>query len=86
MATVTLRNLGGSVVMSVPRKILDLLNLDAGSKVHLSVENGHLIVQPRQKPKYTLDELLARCKPSDLKPSRMDNPWLRGGPAGSESL
>jgi len=86
MTSVTLRNLGGSVVMAVPKKILDLVDLDAGSKVDLSVENGRLIVEPRKKPKYTLDELLARCRPSDLKPSRKDRAWLRGGPVGKEMI
>ena len=33
MTSVTLRNLGGSVVLAVPKKILDLVDLDAGSKV-----------------------------------------------------
>jgi antitoxin ChpS len=86
MASVTLRNLGGSVVLAVPKKILDLVALNAGSKVDLSVENGRLIVEPRRKPKYTLDELLARCRPSDLKPSRKDRAWLRGGPVGKETI
>ena len=86
MASVTLRNLGGSVVMAVPKKILDLVDLDAGSKVDLSVENGRLIVEQRKKPKSALDELLARCRPSDLKPSRKDRAWLRGGPVGKETI
>ena len=86
MASVTLRNLGGSVVMAVPKKILNLVQLDAGSKVDLSVEKGRLIVEPRHKPRYTLAELLARGRPSDLKPKRSDRPWLRGGPVGGELL
>lgn len=86
MTSVTLRNLGGSVVLAVPKKILDLVDLDAGSKVDLSVENGRLIVEPRKKPKYTLDELLARCRPSDLKPSCKDRPWLRSRPVGKEMI
>ena len=72
--------------MAVPRKILALVDLTAGSKVDLSVQNGRLIVEPRKKPKYTLDELLARCRPSDLKPGRKDKTWLRGRPAGRELL
>jgi antitoxin ChpS len=86
MTSVTLRNLGGSVVMAVPKKILDLVDLNAGSKVDLSVENGRLIVDPRKKPKYTLDELLSRCRPSDLKANRKDRAWLRGGPVGKEAI
>lgn len=86
MTSVTLRNLGGSVVMAVPKKILDLVDLNAGSKVDLSVENGRLIVDPRKKPKYTLKELLSRCRPSDLKPNRKYRAWLRGGPVGKETI
>ena len=86
MASVTLRNLGGSVVMAVPKKILNLVQLDAGSKVDLHVEHGRLIVAPRKKPKYTLQELLSRCRPGDLKPKRGDRAWLSGGPVGKESL
>jgi antitoxin ChpS len=83
---VTLRNLGGSVVMAVPKKILSLARLDAGSTVDVSVENGRLIVQPREKPQYTLAELLSRCRRSDLAPQRKKRSWLRGSAAGREML
>ena len=86
MASVTLRNLGGSVVMAVPKKILGLVHLDAGSTVELSVENGRLIVDPSSKPRYTLAELLSRCRPGDLAPGRADKLWLRGGPVGRELI
>ena len=85
MASVTLRNLGGSVVLAVPKKILSLVRLDAGATVELSVENGRLIVEPRKKPQYTLTDLLSRCSPSDLAPKRKDRSWLRGGPVGREA-
>ena len=86
MATVTLRNLGGSVVMAVPKKILDLIDLRAGAKVRIRVERGRLIVEPTKKPQYTLAELLAQCRPSDLAPHRRDRSWLDGGPVGKEEL
>ena len=86
MATVTLRNLGGSTVMVVPKKILNLVHLDAGSQVELSVQDGRLIVEPRKQPRYTLAELLSRCRRSDLAPKRKDRSWLRGGPAGGELI
>jgi len=86
VASVTLRNLGGSVVMAVPKKILSLARLDAGSTVDVSVENGRLIVQPREKPQYTLAELLSRCRRSDLAPQRKERSWLRGSAAGREML
>ena len=86
MASVTLRNLGGSVVMAVPKKILSLARLDAGSTVDVSVENGRLIVEPCKKPQYTLAELLSRCPRSDLAPQCKQRPWLRGSAVGREML
>jgi hypothetical protein len=40
----------------------------------------------RSKPKHTLADLLAGCRPSDLRPSRKDKAWLRGGPVGKEMI
>jgi antitoxin ChpS len=86
MTTVTLRNLGGSVVMAVPKKILGLVNVGAGSRVRVSVDRGRLIVEPSRKPRYTLAELLSRCRRSDLAPRREDRSWLDSGPVGGELL
>lgn len=61
MATVTLRNLGGSVVMTLPKKILDLVHLRTGSQVSIAVQNGKLIIEPKPKPRYKLAELMAQC-------------------------
>ncbi len=86
MATVTLRNLGGSTVMVVPKKILNLVHLNAGSQVELNVENGRLIIEPTKRPRYTLTELLSRGRPKDLAPKRRDRSWLENGPVGRELL
>jgi antitoxin ChpS len=68
MPSVTLRNLGGSVVLAVPKKILNLVHLDAGSRVEISVQNGRLVIEPPKKPRYTLAELLSRCNPRISRP------------------
>jgi antitoxin ChpS len=86
MATVTLRNLGGSIVMAVPKKILSLVELGAGSKVQVTVEGGRLIVEPEKRPRYELAELLSNCRRSDLAPRRRDRSWLNTGPVGREEL
>jgi antitoxin ChpS len=86
MTTVTLRSLGGSVVMVVPKKILSLVDLKAGSRVRIGIENGRVVIEPRAKPHYTLAELLAMSPPNALKPSRNDREWLSGGPVGKEAL
>jgi len=86
MPTVTLRNLGGSVVMAVPKKILKLVDLEAGSRAEVTVENGRLIIEPKKAPRYTLAELLGRCRPTDLAAKRSDRAWLESKPAGRELL
>ena len=83
---VVLRRLGGSVVMTVPRKLLQQIELDAGSAVQLTVDKGRLIVEPQPRPKYTLDELLAKCQKSDLAPSKTDRVWLDDAPRGKELI
>jgi antitoxin ChpS len=72
--------------MAVPKKILSLARLDAGSTVDVSVENGRLIVEPCKRPQYTLTYLLSRCRRSDLAPQRKERSWLRGSAAGREML
>ena len=61
MLTSTLRNVGGSVMVAIPKPILDSLGLTANAKVDLQVEAGRLIIQPRSKPRYALADLLAEC-------------------------
>lgn len=84
MATVALRALGGSVVMAVPRQILSMLHLGAGSQVDVSVENGRLVVEPKVKPRYTLAELLARCTEENMAVNDEDREWLDTKPVGKE--
>jgi antitoxin ChpS len=84
MSTVTLRNLGGSVVLAVPKKILSLVDLEAGSRVEVSVEHGRLIVEPKKKPHYTLAELLPRSRRADLRGK--DRAWLQSPPVGKEAI
>lgn len=86
MATVTLRKLGGSVVMAVPKKILSLVDLKAGSQVRICVKNGCVVMEPWAKPHYTLAELLAKSPRNALKPSRKDRQWRGGGPVGKEAI
>ncbi|MGX9933956.1 AbrB/MazE/SpoVT family DNA-binding domain-containing protein [Advenella kashmirensis] len=45
MYTTNLRKVGGSVMMAVPPALLELLHLQAGTKVTMAVDNGRLIVE-----------------------------------------
>ena len=85
MHNTNLRKVGGSVMLAVPPVLLDLLQLKPGAEVGVSVEGGRLIVEPRKRPHYTLDELLAQCDPQ--APSNAeDQTWLTGQPVGSELI
>lgn len=72
--------------MSVPRKILELVDLDVGSKVNVTVENGRVVISPGARPRYTLAQLLANCRRSDLAPGKSDRRWLSDRARGKEIL
>lgn len=46
-------------MLAVPPALLDLLRLTAGAQVGLAVDQGRLVVEPKTKPHYTMDELLS---------------------------
>jgi len=85
MVTSTLRTVGGSVMMAIPKAFLDGLGLTAKSKVTLSLESGRLIVEPRRKPSYTLAELIAQCD-ANTPPSVEEQAWQDSPPAGREVI
>jgi len=80
-----LRKVGGSVMLAVPPALLDVLDLQAGATVGIAVEGGRLIVEPRQRRRYTLDELLAQCNPKARR-SKAERGWLDSKPVGREIL
>jgi antitoxin ChpS len=87
MHTTKLRKVGGSVMVVVPPVVLDQLQLKAGATVELVVEGEHLIVKPKPKPRYTMDELLAKCDFSQPVPQEVsdeDRIWLNLPPVGRE--
>ena len=85
MQTTNLRKVGGSIMLAVPPALLDLLRLRPGVKVGIAVESGRLVVEPRPRPRYTMEELLAQCDRKAAR-SRKDRAWLGGKPVGSELI
>ena len=85
MHTTKLRKVGGSVMLAVPPALLDVLHLESGAEVALTLENGRLIVAPKPRPRYTLDELLAQ---SDYSQPLTDEEraWIDAPAAGDELL
>ena len=85
MHTTNLRKVGGSVMLAVPPALLDLLQLGVGARVELRLEDGRLVVMPRPRPRYSLDELLAQC--DETAPAAAgDRAWIDAKPVGHELL
>ena len=85
MHTTNLRKVGGSVMMAVPRSVLEVLRLRVGTKVGMVVERDRLVVAPQKRPYYTLNELLAQCHPKARR-SKEEREWLDAAPVASELI
>jgi antitoxin ChpS len=72
-------------MLAVPPALLEILRLQAGAQVGVAVESGRLIVEPRQRRRYTLDELLAQCDPNARR-AKGQRQWLESKPAGGELI
>jgi antitoxin ChpS len=85
MHTTNLRKVGGSVMLAVPPALLEILHLQPGAQVGIAVENGRLVVEPQQRRRYTLDELLAKCRPKARR-AKQEQEWLDSKPVGGELI
>ena len=85
MYTTNLRKVGGSIMLAVPPALLDILHLQPGARVGITVEGGRLVVEPPQRRRYTLDELLSQCDPKARR-NREEREWLDSKPVGSELI
>ena len=85
MHITNLRKVGGSVMLTVPPALLELLHLQAGNSVGIAVDDGRLVVVPRALPHYTLEELLAQCD-SSLPLADDEREWLDAPAVGTELL
>lgn len=85
MATTTLRKVGGSVMLAVPKAILDTLDLKAGAQVSVDIQDGRLLVEPRPRPRYTLQELLEASDYSKPQPPE-EREWIDAPAVGRELI
>ncbi len=90
MATLTLRKVGGSVVATFPKTLLDLLNVKAGDCVEYMFTNGKMIIASKPKvekkqKKYDLSQLLEEQKLIQEEVDK-DRGWVHAKPVGSEKL
>lgn len=78
----TLRRSGGSVILSIPKAIVDSLAVDAGSVVELTLNGRSLSVTPARR---TLADRLASSPSSPARWPR-EGEWLDDAPQGREAL
>jgi antitoxin ChpS len=72
-------------MMAVPPSILDLLHVQAGSTVGMTLDGGRLIVEAQPRPRYTLAELLAASDYSEPQPLE-EREWVDAPAAGREEI
>ncbi len=85
MHTTNLRKVGGSIMLAVPSALLSHMNLGTGTTVTITVGNGRLIIDPKVRPRYSLDQLLAQCD-ENASLCEKDRVWLDAKPVGNELL
>jgi antitoxin ChpS len=80
-----LRKVGGSVMLAIPKPMLESLDLAPNSPVGLSIEAGKLVVDPKKRRRHSLAELLAEGRRSRQR-ARPDREWVSGKRAGRELI
>ena len=85
MIPATIREVNGSLAISIPRDAVKDLNLHEGSSLDVTVEGQEIVLKPRRRSKYTLQELLDQCDPS-IPLSEEDKAWEAVPPVGREII
>ena len=70
---------GNSLALRIPKAFAQQANVKKGSRIKLTVEKNRLVMEPVEKKKITLKELLAGVTPENIHP---ETDW--GKPMGKE--
>lgn len=85
MRSATLRQSGGSIIVSLPKPFLDQLGLKAEEAVSIELVNGQIVIAPRRTGRIGLDARLAMC--DFAKPETADErQWLDAPAVGDETI
>jgi len=57
---------GNSLAIRISKSIAEQACISEGTELDLTVENGAIVVKPRKRKKYTLDELLEGMTPDNF--------------------
>ncbi len=82
----TIRKIGNSAGMILPAVILKKLHLSDGDEIEISENGNQIMITPKKnRPEYTLKELLAQCDLKAPMPEAVKE-WDKVQPVGRESL
>ena len=85
MRTATLRQSGGSIIVSLPKVFLDQLELKADTPVEIEVVDGKIVIARRSPGRIGLEARLAMCD-FDQPMSAEEREWLETPTAGDEAI
>lgn len=55
---------GNSLAIRIPKEMAERIKIQQGTEIMLVEKEGKITIMPKQPPKkYSLEELLAQCKP-----------------------
>lgn len=83
MHTTTLRKIGGSIMLTLPKTMLSLLHLKEGARVNIAINNGCLTIEPNPSHKYTLSDILAASDYTQIQPES-EREWIDAPSVGKE--
>lgn len=85
MTAVVIRQSGGANIVSIPKTIVKMLSLHAGSKLDLSVQDNKIVLTPVEED-LTLEALLAESPKECFAITDEDREWINSKPGGKEVL
>ena len=85
MTLLTIRQSGGANIVSIPKSILKMLGLHAGSPLDLSVEDHRIVLTPVSREP-SLETLLQGSPKERLALTQADREWVNEQSAGKEEI
>ncbi|AJJ48323.1 AbrB/MazE/SpoVT family DNA-binding domain-containing protein [Francisella tularensis subsp. novicida] len=83
MTTLTIRRTGNANTVSIPKKILKILNLHVGDELDIDVKNNEIVLKPHTS-ELTLESLLEQSDKNSFKIIKEDEEWINTKSKGLE--
>lgn len=82
--TVTVKKVGGSVAVVIPRAVAREMDLTEGTALDVSTASGAIVMRKRhaRRPRRPLAEIVAQINPAAYRKRKRE--MVNGGPVGKE--